>query len=264
MPIVAKGVSQVYRRGEPAETFALDGIDLTISEGEFILIAGANGSGKSTLLHCLSGLIRPMKGTVHIEGTAALSIQFPERALFADTAFDDIAFGPFNTGLEKCEARKRALEAAECVGLDKGLLSRHPRTLSHGQRRLVALAGVFAIRPRHLFLDEPTAGLDPATKELVVETLVRLNREGTAIVVASHDLAHFMGACSRTLVMSGGKVVFDGKPEGLISREDIKGLALPPSLIVARWLRKRGIDAPWNISPEAAAAHVRRIHESLD
>jgi energy-coupling factor transport system ATP-binding protein len=264
MPVVAKGVGHVYRRGEPGEALALDGIDLTISEGEFILIAGANGSGKSTLLHCLSGMLRPMKGTLRVDGTTALSIQFPERALFADTVFNDIAFGPLNAGLNKGDAGKTALEAAETVGLDKGLLGLHPRTLSHGQRRLVAIAGVIAMKPRNLFLDEPTAGLDPAAKEQIVETLVKLNGAGTTVVVASHDLEHFMGACSRMLVMNGGKVVFDDGPGRLVSLDDTKGLALPPSLIVARWLRKRGIDAPWNISPEAAAAHVRRIHESLD
>ncbi|BAI60453.1 putative cobalt ABC transporter ATP binding protein [Methanocella paludicola SANAE] len=264
MPLVANGVGHVYRRGEPGEAHALDGIDLTISGGEFTLVGGAGGSGKSTLLHCLSGLLRPTKGTVRIDGPAALSIQFPERALFADTVLDDIAFGPLNTGLEKGEARTRALEAAGKVGLDAGLLSRLPRTLSHGQRRLAALAGVIAMRPRYLFLDEPTAGLDMAAKERVVETLVRLNREGTAVIVASHDLAHFMDACSRMLVMSRGKVVFDDRPDGLVSLDDTMGLALPPSLIVARWLRTRGIEAPWNIGPSEAAAHIRRAHEGLD
>ncbi len=264
MPVAAKGVSHVYRRGEPGEAGALDGIDLTISEGEFILIAGANGSGKSTLLHCLSGLLRPTKGTVRVDGTTALSIQFPERALFADTAFDDIAFGPLNTGLDRGAARKRALEAAENVGLDESLLGHPPRTLSYGQRRLAALAGVIAMKPRCLFLDEPTAGLDPAAKEQIVEMLVRLNTAGTTVVVASHDLAHFMGACGRILVMSRGKVVFDGGPNGLVSLDDTQGLALPPSLIVARWLRTRGIEAAWNIGPAEAAAHIRRMHEGMD
>jgi len=249
MPVAARGISHVYRRGEPDEAGALDGIDLTISDGEFILVAGANGSGKSTLLHCLSGLLRPTKGTVRADGTTALSIQSPERALFADTALEDIAFGPSQYRPGQGRGEKKALEAAENVGLDKSLLGHHPRTLSHGQRRLAALAGVIAMRPRCLFLDEPTAGLDPAAKEQVVETLVRLNKAGTAVVVASHDLAHFMGACSRMLVMGRGKVIFDGKPDGLVSLDDTQGLALPQSLIVARWLRTRGVEAAWNIGP---------------
>lgn len=264
MPVIAKGVSHVYRNGGPGERRALDGIDITIAEGEFTLVAGPNGSGKTTLLHCLSGLKRPTTGIVSLDGNAALSIQFPERALFAETIFDDIAFGPLNSGLKKNEAVKRAHEAARRLGLTADLLGRHPGTLSHGQRRLAALAGVIATRPRYLFLDEPTAGLDPVAKEHIVDMLAGLNHDGTTVIVASHDLAHFLVACSRILVMGHGKIIYDGKSGGLVSLDDTMGLALPPSLITARWLRKKGIDAPWDISPEAAADHIRRIHESLD
>ncbi|HTY91276.1 MAG TPA: ATP-binding cassette domain-containing protein [Methanocella sp.] len=261
MPIVARGVSHLYRRGEQCEARALDGIDLTIGDAEFILVGGSGGSGKSTLLKCLSGLMRPTQGRITIDGSAALSIQFPERALFADTVLDDIAFGPVNAGFKKGEALEKAYKAAEVAGLDPGLLGRRPRALSHGQRRLAALAGVFAMKPRYLFLDEPTAGLDPATKERIVDALVSLNRHGTAITAASHDLAHFMPACNRMLVMSQGKVIFDDKPEKLVTLEDTVGLALPESLIVARTLRKMGADVPWDITPEAAAACFRRINE---
>jgi energy-coupling factor transport system ATP-binding protein len=260
MPITAKGVSHVYRRGEPGEIRALDGVDLTIFPGEFVLLAGANGSGKTTLLQCMSGLMRPTRGGVSIDGTAALSIQFPERALFARTVHDDVAFGPLNMGMKKGDALERAIEAIKTVGLESSLLGRDPRRLSHGQKRLAALAGVIASRPDYLFLDEPTAGLDPAAKELVIEALIRLNRGGMAIVAGSHDLSHFMGACRRMLVLGHGKIAFDGRPCELILRDDIDemGLALPPSLVAARWLRLRGIEAPWDISPEDAA---RRIHE---
>lgn len=264
MPVTAKGLSHVYRRGEPGEVRALDSIDISINDGEFVLLAGANGSCKSTLLHCLSGLLRPAKGTVRIDGAAALSIQFPERALFADTVFDDIAFGPLNMGMKKSEARERVLETALRVGLNADLLEHDPQTLSHGQRRLAALAGVIAMNPRYLFLDEPTAGLDPAAKEHIVNALASMCREGMTIVVASHDLAHFMGTCRRMLVMDRGTIVYDGKPGGLVLRDDMQELALPPSLIAARCLRKQGIDVPWNISPEEAAAYFRRIHEGLD
>jgi len=264
MPLTAEHVSHAYRRGEPGETLALDSIDLTINEGQLVLLAGANGSGKSTLLHCLSGLLRPSSGKVSFDGLASLSIQFPERALFAATVYDDIAFGPLNAGMKKDEARARALEAAGRAGLDKELLGRHPRTLSHGQRRLAALAGVIAMRPRYLLLDEPTAGLDPTAKGRIAEALVRLNREGMAVVVASHDLAHFLGICGRVIVISHGRIVFDGGPEGLVSLEDTASISLPPSLVVARWLREKGIEAPWDISPEDAAARARRIHEGLD
>jgi energy-coupling factor transport system ATP-binding protein len=260
MPMTAKGVGHVYRRGEPGEIRALDGVNLTIFPGEFTLLAGANGSGKTTLLQCMSGLMRPSGGSISIDGAAALSIQVPERALFAGTVHDDVAFGPLNLGMKKGDALERAIEAIKTVGLDSSLLDRDPGTLSHGQKRLAALAGVIASRPDYLFLDEPTAGLDPAAKELVVEALIRLNRGGMAIVAGSHDLSHFMGACRRMLVMGHGKVIFDGRPCEIILRDDIgqMGLALPPSLVAARWLRLRGIEAPWDISPEDAA---RRLHE---
>lgn len=271
MSLTAEGLSHGYRRGEPGEIRALNGIDLTIEADEFVLVAGANGSGKTTLLQCLSGLMRPTTGRVTIDGTdavkvqgaAAMSIQFPERALFAPSVYDDIAFGPTNMGMGKEEARERALEAARTVGLGEELLSCHPRALSHGQRRLAALAGVVAVEPRYLLLDEPTAGLDAQGKARIVRTLGDLNKAGMAVVVASHDLENLMGACRRLLVLEGGRIALDGKPEDLVSCENIEslGLALPPSLVAARWLRCRGIDAPWNTSPEDLAGHLRRLRD---
>ncbi len=264
MPVVAKGVGHVYRRGEPDEARALEGIDVSISDGEFVLISGTNGSGKTTLLHCLSGVQKPVSGEVSVDGAAALAIQFPERALFEETVYDDIAFGPLNAGLNEKATGERVHEAAQLVGLGPDLLSRRPGTLSHGQRRLAALAGVIAMRPRHLLLDEPTAGLDPFAKDRIIETLVRLNREGMTIIVASHDLGHFLSVCTRMLVICRGNIVYDGGRDGLVSLDDDHGLALPPSLVVARWLKKNGVDAPWNIGPAEAAALIGRIHEGLD
>lgn len=269
MPLIAKDVSHIYRRGEPGEVKALDGINISIERGEFVLIAGAVGSGKTTLLQCLSGLLRPAAGRVTIDGAdavkargaAAMSIQFPERALFAPTVYDDVAFGPTNMGLSKDRTMERVLEAIRRVGLSEELLASHPRALSHGQRRLAALAGVIAVKPRYLFLDEPTAGLDSRGKLHVVRTLIELNRGGMAIIIASHDLEHLMGACARIIVLEGGRMAIDGTPDTLVSNDYAvsMGLALPPSVAAARWLKKKGIDAPWNVRPEALAGHMRRI-----
>jgi len=194
-------------------------------------------------------------------GVAAMSIQFPERALFASTVYDDVAFGPLNMGLSKKEVKGRGAEAMGSVGLGDELSGIDPRMLSHGQRRLAALAGVFAVRPRYLLLDAPTAGLDSRGKGRVLHALAELNRSGTAVIVASHDLGHFLGACERLVVLDRGRIVIDGKPDELVTREGVGslGLALPPSVAAARWLRGRGVVVPWNVSPEELAGHLRRL-----
>lgn len=269
MPLTAMGVSHVYRRGEPGEIRALEGIDLSVERGEFVLITGAAGSGKSTLLQCLSGLMRPAEGRVTIDGVdaskargiIAMAIQFPERALFASTVYDDIAFGPKNMGMGKSEVDERVREAAGVAGVDERLLGNDPGALSHGQRRLVAMAGVIAVKPGYLLLDEPTAGLDSRGKERVICALKELSRSGTAVVVASHDLGHFLGACSRLIALDHGRIAVDGKPDALVAREGVEamGLALPPSVAAARWLKGRGVNVHWDISPEELAGHLRRM-----
>jgi energy-coupling factor transport system ATP-binding protein len=193
-----------------------------------------------------------------------MAVQFPERALFADTVLEDVAFGPANMGMRKREAESRAIESAAAMGLEEEILARKPAELSHGQRRLAALAGVIAVKPRYLFLDEPTAGLDPGTRGRVIRALVELNRAGTAVIVASHDLGHFLGVCGRLIVLDRGRIAFDGRPEGLVKLEGVEslGLALPPSIAAALWLRRRGVHVPWNASPEEVAEHLRRMeHE---
>ncbi len=272
MALAATGVGHTYRKGEPGEVRALDGIDVSFEPGELALVTGAAGSGKSTLLQCLAGLVRPTTGRVTADGVdaskargvVAMSIQFPERALFASTIYDDVAFGPGNLGLAAGEVKSRVIEALKCVGLGEELWAMGPRALSHGQRRLSALAGVIAVRPRYLLLDEPTAGLDSRGKGRVLRVLGELNRSGTAIVVASHDLGQFLSVCRRIVMLDRGRIALDGKPDLLATRDDIGslGLALPPSVVAARRLRSRGIDAPWNIGPEELAGHLRRMeHE---
>jgi energy-coupling factor transport system ATP-binding protein len=272
LPVIAAGVGHVYRSGEPGEARALDRVDVVIERGELVLIAGAMGSGKTTLLQLLCGLQRPAEGRIAIDGieapkargAATMAVQFPERAMFADTVLEDVAFGPANMGMRKGEAEPRAIESAAAMGLEEEILARKPAELSHGQRRLAALAGVIAVKPRYLFLDEPTAGLDPGTRGRVIRALVELNRAGTAVIVASHDLGHFLGVCGRLIVLDRGRIAFDGRPEGLVKLEGVEslGLALPPSIAAALWLRRRGVHVPWNASPEEVAEHLRRMeHE---
>lgn len=273
MPIALEGISQVYRRGEPDETWALRDVNLTVSGGEFLFICGKNGSGKSTLLHCMSGLQKPSVGTVEIDGRPAykardhiaLAVQFPERALFARTLFDDVAFGLRNRGVDEKQVREAVVEAARTVGLGEELLPSSPTALSHGQKRLAALAGIIAARPKYLFLDEPTAGLDAQGRARVLDALKRLNRDGVTIVVASHDLAHMIGACRRIVILDRGTVSAGCKPEDLISLECLEstGLALPYELTVARALRRCGIMVQ-GMSPEELAEGVGRMcgHEN--
>jgi energy-coupling factor transport system ATP-binding protein len=215
--------------------------------------------------------MKPTSGKMSIDGIEArrsrdivgLAVQFPERALFEKTLFDDVAFGLRNRGFDESEVRQKALEAINMVGLDEALLESPPRSMSQGQKRLAALAGVIAIQPKYLFLDEPTVGLDMAGRHKVVKALAGLNREGMAIVVASHNLAHFAGALNRLVVLESGMIKFDGMPDGLVSMEGLEalGLALPPSLVCARELRKHGVEAEWDARPEKIAELLGRMYE---
>jgi len=271
MALVANDVHHIFSGGEPDEARALDGVSIRMEEGEFIILAGRSGSGKSTLLRCLSGMLKPSKGGVSIDAMDAvkarklvgLAVQSPERALFEKTLYDDIAFGPVNRGYGEDEVRRAVMDTIEIVGLDETLLKGSPRALSQGQKRLAALAGIIALGPKYLFLDEPMSGLDAGGRRRIMETLIRLNKGGTTIVAATHSVAHFMGISSRLIVLDSGKVRFDGRPEGLLALEDPSGLALPPSLVWAIKLRKRGIEVEWDAGPEKMAELLWRAHESF-
>jgi energy-coupling factor transport system ATP-binding protein len=258
-------VSHYYRKGEPDEIWAFRDVSLSIMEREFTVIAGRNGSGKSTLLHCLSGLMKPSKGKVAIDGKdasasrglIALAVQFPERALFGHTLYDDVAFGLRNRGIEEIQIKSRVERAVETVGLDKELLSISPRELSNGQKRLAALAGILVTGPKYLFLDEPTAGLDAQGRSRVMKILTHLNQEGTTIVIASHDLTHMMDVCRRIIILDGGVIAADCQPQELISLQCLgsMGLALPYQLKVARELWWRGVQVE-DMSPETLAEGI--------
>jgi energy-coupling factor transport system ATP-binding protein len=237
----------VYMPGTPFERRALDGVSLRIAPGEALGLAGASGSGKSTLAQHMNGLLRPTEGTVRVDGleiprrggdlgriraTVGLLFQFPEQQLFEETIEQDVAFGPRNLGLPPAEVRERVAEALELVGLPPSRFAgRSPFALSGGERRRAALAGVLAMRPRCLVLDEPTAGLDPRGATALLELLARLREEREmSLVVISHRMEDLARLVERMLVLSQGRVVGDAPIRELLHRTD--------------WLGDQGLEAP--------------------
>lgn len=234
-------------------TWALDQVCLQVREGEVAGIAGASGSGKSTLLKCLARLIIPSCGTMHAAGAAedrsrvGILFQYPEHQLFASSVMEDVSFGPKNLGLSQEEAHQRAYTALELVGLDpKEFGARSPFALSQGEQRRVCLAGILAMQPQVLVLDEPFAGLDPKNQEKLMELFELLNSTGTTIVVASHDMDALARWCQRIHVMDAGRIVLSGTPDQVFSPENATtirelGLDLPPVRELELYLAQAGI-----------------------
>ncbi|WP_424359036.1 energy-coupling factor ABC transporter ATP-binding protein [Methanocella sp. MCL-LM] len=259
MSIKAEGVSHYYR-----DATALAAVDLEIRQGELVVLCGRNGSGKTTLLKCLAGLQKPSRGHVSIDGQPAakarskvgLAIQFPERALFGRTIYDDIAFAPKNAGLKAEEIGDRVTFARAAVGLSDSLLAQPHTSLSYGQKRLAGLASVLSGRPAYLFLDEPTAGLDYPGKQRIMGLLEGLNHAGVTIVLASHDPSFFADICSRLIVIEAGRIVFDGAPE----KADLAQAGIRSDMIeLARQLKACGFDVPETFSPEELADRVAEV-----
>ncbi len=244
-------------------TFALRGVSLTVREGEFLCILGHNGSGKSTLAKLMNALYIPSKGTVRVLGmdTAAeenavlirrnvgLVLQNPDNQLVTTVVEEDVAFGPENLGVPPKEIRKRVDEALETVGLTHKA-SAAPHMLSGGQKQRVAIAGILAMRPRVMVMDEPTAMLDPEGREEVIRTALRLCREhGLTLVLITHFINEALEA-DRILVMDGGRIVRKGKPRDILTEEKAlleAGLMVPPVQKLTRNLRENGIMLPKDI-----------------
>ncbi|HLV10324.1 MAG TPA: energy-coupling factor transporter ATPase, partial [Halanaerobiales bacterium] len=227
MEIELKGVTHIYDEDHFVQ--ALNGINLNISDNEFVGLVGHTGSGKSTLVQLMNGLIKPTEGQVIIEGkditnpdfnlqeirqNIGLVFQYPEHQLFEETVYDDVAFGPRNLGFEEDEVSRRVKEALELVGLDYEIFrERSPFNLSGGQQRKVAIAGVLAMEPEVLILDEPSAGLDPRGREQLVKLLKNLYRDyKMTIILISHRMEEIARLSTRVLVMNEGKLVLDGSP----------------------------------------------------
>ena len=267
MPIVIEGLSYVYMSGGPYETHALDNVSLTIGDGEFVGLIGHTGSGKSTLVQHLNGLLMPTSGRILVDGLdvadkatdrrairrkVGLVFQYPENQLFEETVAKDIAFGPRNLGLDEQEIDRRVRDAMRRVALDYDrLANRSVFELSGGQMRRVAIAGVLAMEPRVLVLDEPCAGLDPRGREEILGLIRGLHAEsGATIVMVSHSMDDVASLAERVIVMDHGKVAMDGAPREVFSRgEELRaiGLDVPQAVELADRLRARGFDVPQGV-----------------
>jgi energy-coupling factor transport system ATP-binding protein len=261
MRIVLDNVTHVYKPGTPFTTKALDRVSLTIEPGEFIGLIGHTGSGKSTLVQHLNGLLLPTEGKVwvgdqdltadsvpmkEIRQKVGLVFQYPEHQLFEETVYADVAFGPKNLGLDPEHIEERVREALAAVKLDYDeIKERSPFSLSGGQMRRVAIAGVLAMKPQVLILDEPTAGLDPHGRDEILEEIAELHRQGgLTVILVSHNMEDVARYASRVIVMHQGRVALDGAPREIFTRvEDLNriGLGVPMVGVLMHRLKKLGI-----------------------
>lgn len=255
-----KALTHTYSAGTPFEHKAIDNVDLEVMPGEFLGIIGHTGSGKSTLIQHLNGLLRPTGGEILLDGEdiwakpkeirrvrfqVGLVFQYPEYQLFEETVYKDISYGPKNMGLDASEIDRRVRQAAAFAGIDEGMLEKSPFELSGGQKRRVAIAGVIAMEPKVLILDEPTAGLDPRGREAILAQLRSYHKQkGNAVILVSHSMEEVARNVDRIVVMSHSHKLMDGTPEEVFSRaEELLqvGLDVPQVTKVAMELQKRGL-----------------------
>jgi energy-coupling factor transport system ATP-binding protein len=272
MLIELKDVSYVYSKDTVYEVRALDHVNLGIEEGQFIGIIGHTGSGKSTLIQHMNGLMKPTEGQVLYEGediwgekynlknlrtSVGLVFQYPENQLFETDVLTDVMFGPKNKGLTPAEAEKRARAALLSVGVAEKYFTTSPFELSGGQKRRVAIAGVLAMDPKDLILDEPTAGLDAQGRDEILGQIRKLHRErGITIVLVSHSMEDVAEYAERIIVVNDGKIPFDGAPREVFSHYkelETMGLAAPEITYVMHELRERGFPVDVNASTVAEA-----------
>lgn len=277
MSIRVEHLKHIYDKGMPTESLALDDVSFEIADGQMFGIIGHTGSGKSTLLQHLNGLLKPESGHIvigdvditepdiamtEIRKRIGLVFQYPEYQLFEETVAKDVAFGPRNLGLAEEEIQERVREAIELVGLDyETFKERSPFELSGGQKRRVAIAGVIAMRPEALILDEPTAGLDPKAHKDVLKMVEEVHRRtGNITILVSHNMADIARLCDRVLVIDSGRVVTVGTPKEVFShRRELAevGLDLPPVTQLTEALRQRGFQIDETIlSVEEAAEQI--------
>ena len=254
-------LTHTYSAGTPFQRSAVEGLSMTVGAGEFLGVIGHTGSGKSTLIQHLNGLLQPTSGRILLEGKdiwadpkkirdvrfkVGLVFQYPEYQLFEETVYKDIAFGPKNMGLGAEEIDRRVRDAATFVGLHETLLDKSPFELSGGQKRRVAIAGVIAMEPKVLVLDEPTAGLDPQGRDAILAQIQAYHRaKGAAVVLVSHSMEEIARNVDRIVVLSDGKVYMEGTPKQVFARAhelEQVGLDVPQVTKVAAALKARGLD----------------------
>jgi energy-coupling factor transport system ATP-binding protein len=261
--IKAEGLRHVYSEGTPFEKVAIDNINVTIPHGQLVGIIGHTGSGKSTFIQHLNGLLKPSAGTIYCDGQdinetkkithdvrfkVGLVFQYPEYQLFEETVYKDIAFGPKNMQLSESEIDAHVREAAAFVGVEESLFDRSPLELSGGQKRRIAIAGVIAMRPGVLILDEPTAGLDPEGCRQILQNICDYREKtGSTVVLVSHSMDDVARIADRLIVFNAGGIYMDGTPQEVFSRPDELtdiGLDVPEPTAIAMELRRRGVKLP--------------------
>ena len=273
-----KNLDHIYSIGTPFEHQALKDVSFQVERGEFIGVIGHTGSGKSTLMQQLNGLLKPTSGQVLLDGVdiwsdkkltrqarfrVGLVFQYPEYQLFEETVYKDIAFGPRNMGLSKEEIDRRVREAAAFVGLTEEQLKVSPFDLSGGQKRRVAIAGVIAMEPEVLILDEPTAGLDPEGRAEILANIERYRREMNAtIMMVSHSMEDVARMTDRLLVLCGSRIAMEGTPSQVFDRaEELveMGLSIPQVTQVFLHLKKMGMDIGSVYTIEQAVEALKRV-----
>ena len=259
-------LTHTYGIGTPFQRSAVEDMSFDVYDGEFLGIIGHTGSGKSTLIQHLNGLLRPTSGQILLHGKdiwaepkkirdvrfqVGLVFQYPEYQLFEETCYKDIAFGPRNMGLDEAEIDRRVHEAADFVGLDEALLQRSPFELSGGQKRRVAVAGVMAMKPRILVLDEPAAGLDPEGRDEILSEVKEYHKKtGTTVLLVSHSMEDIAKYADRVLVMSNKKIAMYDTVENVFARAPellALGLSVPQVTKIFLKLREMGVDVPADV-----------------
>lgn len=298
MSIKIMDLSHIYDRNTPNETIAIEKINLEIESGQFIGLIGHTGSGKSTLIQHLNGLLKPSEGDIIVSGyniteglepapqkkraqkkqeakerkrklievrkRVGLVFQYPEYQLFEETIEKDVAFGPMNLGLSEKEAKERVVEAMTLVGIDyEEYKDRSPFDLSGGQKRRVAIAGVLAMKPEVLILDEPTAGLDPKGRDEILAQIKKLHdKEGITVIIVSHSMEDMAKIAERLIVMNQGKIVLDGTPKEVFRHIELLeniGLAVPQISYLIKALVDKGFDIdPDILTVEEALTHLTK------
>ncbi len=279
--IETKQLTHTYSQGTPFEHTALDSVDFSAAPGEYVAIIGRTGSGKSTLIQHLNGLLKPTSGQVLFDGgdiweskertrqvrcQVGLVFQYPEYQLFEETVYQDIAFGPKNMGLDKDEVDRRVKQSARFVGLEPGVLEKSPFDLSGGQKRRVAIAGVIAMEPQVLVLDEPTAGLDPSGSARILDNIRTYHQEKNAcIILVSHSMEEVAREAERLVVIHQGVIPFSGPPAQVFAHgEELEtmGLGVPAMTRVFARLRSMGVDVPASVYtiPQAREVILAALH----
>lgn len=283
MSIRAENLNFIYGQGTAFEQYALRNVNFEIEDGQFIGIIGHTGSGKSTLIQHLNGLIKATSGKIYyndediygekyvlknLRGRVGLVFQYPEHQLFEVDVFSDVCFGPKNQKLPKDEIEKRAKEAIALVGLDETYYNQSPFELSGGQKRRVAIAGVLAMKPEVLILDEPTAGLDPKGRDEILNQIAKLHKEqGLTIILVSHSMEDIAKYADRIMVMNQGEKVLDGTPQEVFRHYkelESMGLAAPQITYIINELREHGVPLDQDITTieEARDAILRLLEEN--